>query len=191
MILSILTPTIRGREEQLQALQDRIEEQIQQHCPGEAEHLVLCDNRARSIGAKRQALLDIARGTYFAFVDDDDDIADDYVQEILKVARLNTADVITFCQFATYNGAVSQVEFKLGQGDHPFASGGVTLRDAWHVCAWRRDRVADCQFGESNYGEDSIWCQQARQRVSTTIHIPSTLHFYRHDAATTAAPEPS
>jgi hypothetical protein len=27
--------------------------------------------------------------------------------------------------------------------------------------------------------------------AQTTVHIPKILHFYRHDAATTAAPEPN
>jgi hypothetical protein len=187
MILSILTPTIPGRERQLQSLQWRIEEQI----GGQAvEHLILSDNRKRSIGAKRQALLDIARGQYIAFVDDDDDIADSYVEELLK-ATVSGADVITFLQGATYNGQQSVVDFQLGQGDHGFAPGGITNRDAWHVNAWRRSRVAHCQFGESNYGEDLTWCLQARRMAETTVHIPKILHFYRHDAATTAAPEPS
>jgi hypothetical protein len=187
MILSILTPTIPGRERQLKSLQWRIEEQI----GGQAvEHLILSDNRKRSIGAKRQALLDIARGQYIAFVDDDDDIADFYVEELLAAAA-SGADVITFLQGATYNGQQSVVDFKLGQGDHGFAPGGITNRDAWHVNAWRRSRVAHCQFGESNYGEDLTWCQQARRMAQTTVHIPKILHFYRHDAATTAAPEPS
>ena len=187
MILSILTPTIPGREKQLYALQQKIEEQI----GGQAvEHLILSDNRKRSIGAKRQALLDIARGQYIAFVDDDDDIADGYVAELLK-ATVSSADVITFLQGATYNGQQSVVDFQLGQGDHGFAPGGITNRDAWHVNAWRRSRVSYCQFGESNYGEDLTWCQQARRMAETTVHIPKILHFYRHDAATTAAPEPN
>jgi hypothetical protein len=187
MILSILTPTIPGRERQLQSLQWRIEEQI----GGQAvEHLILSDNRKRSIGAKRQALLDIARGQYITFVDDDDDIADSYVEELLTAAA-SGADVITFLQGATYNGKQSVVDFQLGQGDHGFAPGCITNRDAWHVNAWRRSRVAHCQFGESNYGEDLTWCQQARRMAQTTVHIPKILHFYRHDAATTAAPEPS
>ena len=80
MILSILTPTIPGREKQLQALQQKIEGQI----GGQpVEHLILSDNRKRSIGAKRQALVNIARGQYIAFVDDDDDIADSYVAELV------------------------------------------------------------------------------------------------------------
>jgi hypothetical protein len=187
MILSILTPTIPGREKQLQALQRRIEKQIGGHA---VEHLILSDNRKRSIGAKRQALLDIARGQYIAFVDDDDDIADSYVEELVNAAASN-ADVITFLQGATYNGQQSVVDFQLGQCDWPFEPGGLTNRDAWHVNAWRRSRVAHCQFGESNYGEDLTWCQQARRMAETTVHIPKILHFYRHDAAITAAPEPS
>jgi hypothetical protein len=187
MILSILTPTIPGREKQLQALQQKIEVQI----GGQAvEHLILSDNRQRSIGAKRQALLDIARGEYIAFVDDDDDIADSYVEELLTAAA-SGADVITFLQAATYNVEKSVVNFQLGQGDHAYKPSGITNRDAWHVNAWRRSRVAHCQFGESNYGEDLTWCQQARRMAETTVHIPKILHYYCHDAATTAAPEPS
>ena len=187
MILSILTPTIPGREKQLQTLQRRIETQIVGY---PIEHLILSDNRKRSIGAKRQALLDIARGQYIAFVDDDDDVADGYIEELVNAAA-SGADVITFLQGATYNGQQSVVDFKLGQGDHAFQPGGITNRDAWHVNAWRRSRVAHCQFGESNYGEDLTWCQQARRMAETTVHIPKILHFYRHDAATTAAPEPN
>ena len=190
MILSILTPTIPGREKQLQALQTRIEAQSSGlKSSGQVEHLVFCDNRTRSIGAKRQALVNIARGQYIAFVDDDDDIADSYVAELLTAAA-SGADVITFLQGATYNGLQSVVDFQLGQGDHSFMPGGITNRDAWHVNAWRRSRVAHCQFGESNYGEDLTWCQQARRMAETTVHIPKILHFYRHDASTTAAPEP-
>jgi len=186
MTLSILTPTIPGREKQLQSLQQKIERQIS----GQAvEHLILSDNRKRSIGAKRQALLDIARGQYIAFVDDDDDIEDYYVEELLTAAA-SGADVITFMQSATYNGKKSVVDFQLGQGDQYFNPGSITIRDAWHVNAWRRSRVAHCQFGEANYGEDLTWCQQARRMAKTTVHIPKILHFYRHDASTTAAPEP-
>ena len=188
MKLSILTPTIPGREAKLQLLQDKIQLQAAAH-PGQVEHLVFCDNRTRSIGAKRQALLDISRGEYFAFVDDDDDITADYISSILK-ASISGADVITFLQAATYNDQISTVEFRLRQGDHAFLNGGVTKRDAWHVCAWRRSRVIGCEFGETNYGEDLIWSKQARLRAETTIHIPRVLHVYQHSAETTAAPEP-
>jgi len=186
MILSILTPTIPGREKQLQSLQQKIERQI----GGQAvEHLILSDNRKRSIGAKRQALLDIARGQYIAFVDDDDDIAEYYVEELLTAAA-SGADVITFRQRAIYNGLESEVHFGINNQDEPFTPGGITLRAPWHVCAWRRATVVGCLFSEVNFGEDLCFCLQARQRIKTAHHIDKVLHTYRHDASTTAAPEP-
>ena len=188
-ILSILTPTIRGRESQVIALQEKIASQIgTQYGVPMVEHLTLSDNRARSIGAKRQALADIARGQYIAFVDDDDDVAPDYVESLLKAAETG-ADVITFRQRAIYNGLESEVHFGANNQDSAFNPGGITLRAPWHVCAWRRERVEGCLFGESNYGEDLVWCQQARKRIRTAHHIDKVLHTYRHDAATTAAPE--
>jgi glycosyltransferase involved in cell wall biosynthesis len=182
--LSILTPTIPSRQNQVTALQAKIAAQ-----GGNIEHLILSDNRARTIGEKRQALLDIAQGDYFAFVDDDDDISDDYVASLL-VAIGSGADVVTFQQRAIYNGKESTVVFRLGQGDHPFIPDGETLRDAWHVCAWRRSLVGRCLFPATNYGEDRIWALQARQMAKTSCHIDAIVHTYRHDAGTTAAPEP-
>jgi len=183
--LSILTPTIPGRGNQLAALSEKLAKQI-----GDlhVEHLAFSDNRKRSIGAKRQALVDIANGDYIAFCDDDDDISDDYVSELLKGIQTG-ADVITFQQHAIYNGLESTVVFDINNQDGPFTPGGITLRAPWHVCAWNREKVDGCQYGYCNYSEDKIWCVQARRRIQTAHHIDKVLHTYRHDAATTAAPE--
>lgn len=167
-------------------LQEKLQSQIG-NLP--VEHLVFCDNRQRSIGAKRQGLVDIARGEYFAFVDDDDDVSDNYVSSLLAAIERNP-DVVTFRQRAIYNGQESEVQFGVNNQDGQFNAGGITLRAPWHVCAWKREVVAGCLFGESNYGEDLIWCQQARKRIKTANHIDRTIHTYRHDAALTSAPEP-
>lgn len=184
--LSILTPTIPERYIQLKELCKKIALQTSQNEP--VEWLNLSDLKNRSIGAKRQALVDIARGDYIAFVDDDDDISDDYVASILDSIKAG-ADVITFRQRAIYNGLESEIVFGINNQDEAFNPGGITLRAPWHVCAWKRGGVAGCLFEESNYGEDLIWCKQARRRVRTAHHIDKVLHTYRHDASTTAAPE--
>jgi len=183
--LSVLTATIPTRTNQVTALQEKLESQIG-NLP--VEWLCLSDNRTRSIGAKRQALWDIARGEFCAMVDDDDDISDDYVSSLLTAIETG-ADVITFHQRAIYNSLESPVHFGINNQDGPFTPGGITLRAPWHVCAWKREVVAGCLYGESNFGEDLVWCQQARRRIKTGHHIPRILHTYRHDAATTAAPE--
>ena len=185
MKLSILTPTILGREKQLKALSEKLAKQI-----GDlpVEHLVFCDNRKRSIGEKRQSLVDIANGEYIAFCDDDDNVSDNYVDELLKAIETK-ADVITFNQKAIYNGLESEVHFGIRNQDGQFNPGGITLRAPWHICAWNRQNVKGCVFVFSNYGEDLVWSHQARKRIKTGHHINKVLHTYIHDAATTAAPE--
>lgn len=185
-LLSILTPTIPGREKQLERLTSRLAEQIGD---SPVEHLALCDNRQMTIGEKRQALVTIARGQYIAFCDDDDDISEGYISSLLMSAKFVKPDVITFEQRAIYNGQESTVHFNIAHRDEAFNPGGITKRAPWHVCAWKRERIADCVFGHSNYGEDAIWCHQARQRIRHGHHIPRILHTYRHDHRTTAAPE--
>lgn len=198
-LLSILTPTIATRATQLAQLQQKILNQ-KIHAGGsimfsdhksrmaEVEHLVFCDDRTRTIGEKRQALVDIARGEYIAFCDDDDDISEGYISNLLAGIATG-ADVITFEQRAIYNGQESVVHFNIAHRDEAFKPGCITKRAPWHVCAWKRERIADCVFGHSNYGEDAIWCHQARQRIRHGHHIPRILHTYRHDFRTTAAPE--
>jgi len=185
-ILSILTPSIPSRAASVAKLQQEIKRQTKHD--GTVEHLVFTDNKARSIGLKRQALLDIARGDYIAFVDDDDAILGGYVNAILDAAK-GKPDVITFRQRAIYNGLQSEVVFGVYHQDEPFAPGGITKRAPWHICAWRREAVAQCLFGDSNYGEDLVWAKQARRMIQTSVHIDQLLHEYKHDAATTEAPE--
>ena len=48
----------------------------------DVECLYLLDNKRRTVGAKRNALLDMARGEYVSFIDDDDMVAADYVKRI-------------------------------------------------------------------------------------------------------------
>lgn len=187
--LSILTPAIWRRRDKAHALADQIAKQSA-HFPGQVEHVVLFDNRAVSIGLKRQACLDASHGRYVAFCDDDDEIVDNYVASLLQGIAAKP-DVITFQQTAHVDDDTSTVIFNLKNQDGPFNPDGETLRSAWHVCAWRRDLVADCIFPDSSYGEDRVWCEQARQRVRNQLHLPKILHTYRHSSTETAAPVPT
>ncbi len=194
--LSILTPSVWSRAAQTNALREKIEAQIAElNLPGAVEHLVLLDNRARSIGLKRQSLLDAARGEFIAFVDDDDDVSADYVGSLVTaILTAPEADVITFEQAAIYNGKPFTVVFQAGAKDEKLILDGPDdqriTRGAWHVCAWRRSKVRHCQFLDSNYGEDFTWVAQARLHAQRGHHIPRILHTYRHDAQHTLAPEP-
>lgn len=187
IILSILTPAVPKRMLQVAELCEDLEKQIGD---SPVEHLVLIDNKRRTVGEKRDALLRASKGRYVAFCDDDDLPEPNYIQELLK-ASLERPDVITFRQRVEYNGQLGEVEFKLGNPNEPFAPGRVTRRNAWHVCAWRRDLAVMSRFPASNYGED--WEFSARLCSLPNlkeVHIPLILHNYIHNAATTEAPPP-
>ena len=190
--LSILTPACWNRIASSKGLADKIEAQAAAFPHGTVEHLVLFDHRTRSVGMKRQALLDSARGDYIAFVDDDDDISDDYVASILEAIKANT-DVVTFHADCVYNGLPFIVHHRLGQRDENLLLDGkpgqTVKRNAWHTNAWKRELISRCVFLDTNFGEDKAWCLQARRFVAKESHIPRVLHYYRHDAKHTLAPE--
>lgn len=189
MILSILTPAVPSRFSQIETLCREIASQIGGNA---VEHLVLVDNKKRTVGEKRDALLRAARGKYVAFVDDDDWVSPGYVDELLKAAASNP-DVITFLQEAAVNDARGVIEFRLGNENEAFKpwSAGVTRRNAWHVCAWRRALALQSGFPASNYGED--WAFAAPLCAIPglrEVHIDKCLHIYRHSSQTTEAPPP-
>lgn len=187
MILSILTPAVPSRMADIAKLCKFIGQQIGDR---PVEHLVLIDNKRRTVGEKRDALLRAARGRYVAFVDDDDWVASDYVSLILEAAE-SAPNVITFLQNSTVNGQEGEIEFGLGNPNEPFKPGGTAKRNAWHVCAWERRLAIQSSFPVSNYGEDWAFaaplCAIPNLR---SVHIPRTLHFYRHDEKKTEAPPP-
>lgn len=187
LLLSILTPAVPSRLLKLQALSVELQRQIGWY---PVEHLALLDNRKRTIGEKRDALVRAARGKYVCFCDDDDWVAPDYVRCLLEAAA-GDPDVITFRQHCTVNGEEGEIEFGLGNANEAFCPDGTAKRNAWHVCAWRRSLAILSHFPKSSYGEDWAFaaplCRLAGLRDA---HVDKVLHFYQYDARTSEAPAP-
>ncbi len=187
---SILTPALPSRWASIQELCATLQTQIESQ---PVEHLILVDNKRRTVGEKRDALLRAARGDYIAFVDDDDTVSPDYVSSILERIAVNPPpDVVTFRQVATVNGEVGEVEFRLDNPNEEFKPGQLTLRNAWHVCAFRRSLAICSGFPATNYGEDiayasALWSVPNLKEE----HIPKVLHFYYHSSESTEAPPPT
>lgn len=182
-LLSILIPSIPSRfESHLLPLWKQLQQHIENYTLGDTiEILTLTDNKQRSIGAKRQALLNLAQGNYIAFLDDDDKIESDYLFQMLRLLYWNNHDVITFKQHVYVNGEYYPLTFKFGHevNEEPNKEG--FTRPPWHVCFWRKDIVKHCTFPDTNYGEDWAWAEQANKRAKSSYHIDKFLMSYVYD----------
>jgi glycosyltransferase involved in cell wall biosynthesis len=179
MLLSLLILTTpRRRSTFMQKILEQVESQVHNCGRDDVEILCLYDNKKRSVGEKRNAVLSLAQGRFFAFIDDDDRIADTYVKDILAViAEKPETDVVVF-----------DVEYKPGGGPaHVCLHGveynietkrGIYYRKPAHIHVWRRDLVKDIHFPSFSNGEDMDWCKKACLLVKKQERISKVLYYY-------------
>ena len=186
---SILIPTLTSRRVAAERLWDKLDAQVKD--VENVELLMLRDNKRRTTGAKRQALLDIARGRYIAFVDDDDDVSSDYVLKIMaKILTPQSPDLIVFPIRCTINGGqegivMPSVEFV----NEPIReySAPVTFRPPHHLCVWKRDIAVQGRFPDIQHGEDFKWARQVWPLVKSEIAVEECIYHYRWDKNVTEA----
>ena len=188
MKLTILIPSIPERAGKAKKLINKLTKQIGDK---DVQILMLVDNMKMTIGEKRERLKNMVTSDYFAFVDDDDDIFDNYIDEILKAIE-SGADVVTFRQKATVNGKSFEVDFGLKHENESLriSEDGKYLnveRQPFHVCIWKTKLVQKYDFPFIQYGEDWGFCKQAITAVKTEHHIDKVIHHYRYDDNLTRA----
>lgn len=153
----------------------------------DVEILVFIDNKKRSIGYKRDALVQMAKGKYLAFVDDDDDISDNYIKEMLKGCKSNK-DVICFKQLATINDHWSYIDFSVENENEEFNPDNITRRRPFHVCGIKSEIAKKERFKDVGYAEDWDWMERVLQNVVTEYKTNKVLHFYTYDSKVSEAP---
>ena len=142
---SILMLSIPERIDSMKSAVKHLQEQADALGQGKAiEILVLLDNRSKSISEKRNDLLQMARGKYIAFLDDDDAVSKDYMSKILKAIDENDVDCISFNQWCSLDGEPMDVEFGIGnphgqlwRDEDGFL--GDIKRPPYHMCLWRSE----------------------------------------------------
>ena len=184
---SVLILTIPSRVEKYWTpLYQHLEKQIADS-RAKVEILTLADNKAMTIGEKRQALLDISRGKWIGFLDDDDWVSDDYVASLSQAMNDKPADVITFEQDCTVNSDKFKVDFRVGNPVEPYVpNSGKTLirRPPYHICFWRSRIAKNVRFRSLSYGEDLDWISRMLPYVTLETHLDKVLHQYRFSDST-------
>lgn len=204
-LLSILIPTVVGRENQVEKLLKKIKsvypwKEVKVNggnCDydlhlGECLGLPICfsvhkDDKYKTIGQKREEMYNQSIGLYSWQIDDDDDISDDAIERILGVITVaNNIDCITFQEHINIDGRIEKSNHSLEYGDWE-GEGGKELWDGFHYhrtpfmkSVIKTDIARSVPIPHIRFGEDHQWAQALKTHLKTEVHIPKNIYFYQH-----------
>lgn len=179
--LSILLATVQSRA----ALFSVLHREVLRQAEGKpVEVLVACDNKEISIGRKRQNLLEQATGDYVCYIDDDDWIAENYVDAILG-ALAAKPDCIGFLIECTTNGrnrqkAIASMRYKEWAEKR---DGYAHCRSPYQKTPIRRELSLRAGFPDMRYGEDRVYSMAVTKLVKTEVFINQIMYHYRFRTA--------
>jgi len=178
MKLSILICTLETRK----ALFDVLLAELKKQSKGyKVEILSDCDNGEQTIGAKRNKLLQKAKGDYICYIDDDDWVDSEYISKIMEALERNP-DCVQLIGVMNTNG------FNTVRFDHSINYGvysnhnGIYYRPPNHLNPIRREIAQKFDFPESDFGEDTDWALQIRDSGLLKEEEPTfkVLYHYRY-----------
>ena len=196
-LLTIMIPAVLDRLgskllANLQGQQSTVSEMLPE---GQSvEILALYDNRKRSTGLKRQALLDLAQGQFVTCLDDDDSVASDYLACVTDaIVNHPDSDVIVFNNISVLNGespfrVITGIEYENEQcRKGPDGLWADIHRKPWHWCLWNARLAKAAKFPDGYIDDDWFWLRQMMPHVKKQHRIERELHFYQYNSKTSLA----
>ncbi len=195
--LSILIPTVVGREEQVTRLENKLCLLIKPHTGfirtintiygcfnNDVEIIFFKDNKEMTIGEKRELLYKEANGLYSLQIDDDDDIADNGIELILDAIKNNPGvDCITYRENCMMNGKYYSSNHSLKYDDWADKFDGFDyVRTPFYKDVIRTDIAKSVPFEHIRYGEDHAWARTLKPHLKTEAHIDEEIYFYIHNS---------
>ena len=140
------------------------------------EILVSADNGELSIGRKRNKLIDKARGQYIAFIDDDDDISDNYIALIMKALE-KSPDCVGLRGKILYEGVFAEFRHSI-QYQGWYTSNDVFYRTPNHLNPIKKSKATQVPFNNSDFGEDQSYSHTIRRLLKTEVFVDEVIYFY-------------
>ena len=177
MKLSILIPSVFERYELLKKLTDEMNKQINGNPESkQVEIVVLLENRRRTIGHKRNDLLELSKGDYVVFVDDDDRISDDFVKELL-LATKNNFDCIVYDVSVSINGGNPKI-CKYGKEYQHSEDTNYYYRKPNPRMCYKREVAIKHKFKDMSFYEDDEWAERSTPSIQSQYRINKVLYMY-------------
>lgn len=189
ILLSILIPTIPERHERFTKLYNELMRQKTSFDTfhdtiGEVQILVNSGERflngGLSIGKKREALVKEAEGMYLCFLDDDESIAPNYLESLMRLCNQGQ-DICTFramVKMATFWALVDmRLPYKINDQLNPDYT---VRRPPWHMCPVNSIYAKMFSFRDINNAEDFEWMEKVLTCCTSEIHTDKILFQYNH-----------
>lgn len=175
MKLSILIPTLKERKGMLDVLLESLHTQIND----EAEVLIESDNRQKTVGEKRNILMNKAQGEWMCFIDDDDRVPSYYIAEIMKGIETNP-DCCSLIGRITTDGKEPKTFIHSLKYDSYFEENNIYYRCPNHLNVIRRSIAIKIPFSEKNFGEDTDFALALNKSglLKTEYSIPYIIYYY-------------
>lgn len=183
MKLSILIPTLPTRMDFRKRIAEMLANSMiryKNNVDDRGDIEIITDDRTGiSIGAKRNIMLQAATGEYICFIDDDDRIADNYV-ELVMVGIVTNPDCCSLSGIITTDGKDPKPFIHSIDYNEFFERDGVYYRCPNHLNTIRTELARQCPFPDWQRSEDSNFAFQLRDKrlLKVEYKIPETLYFY-------------
>lgn len=175
MKLSILIATMPKRKFKFHSLLNRLESQVPMN--GCVE-ILWDDSMEYNIGVKRNNLLDRAVGEYIVFVDDDDNVSDDYTRKILQAMEGNP-DCLGISGLITTNGKNERQWHISKEYGTWFEKNKIYYRTPNHISPVKRDIAVKIRFPEISFGEDAVYSRNMHPHLNTENVVSGNIYYYK------------
>ena len=181
MKLIILIRALSSRRIKLFLLLEHLYSQIENlNAWNNVEVLYEIDNKQITSGAKANKLLERACGEYVIFIDDDDRVADYYVNELLKATSSN-ADCFAINGFYSINGGLN-IKWRLSKDnkniDIKENKETILLRRTNHITAVKREIALKAKFPDISNREDKEYSDKLVLNTEYKIEPPMYWYLY-------------
>ena len=184
ILLSILIPTVNGRERFFEHITRKLTKQINQVGSDLVQLLFYKDRKGEhTTGYKRNVLIQNAKGKFVVFVDDDDDVSQDYVKSIVDKIALNPdLDAIGINGIYTSNGV--QTPFETGARWNWEMTNGYYTRFINHISPVKRAHALKIKFPDTTIGEDYDWTMNLKKSglIKESETIKKSIYYYDYRA---------
>ena len=187
IILSIGILTIPERRYLYLRLMNHLEKIMSDtpHLKGKVEYVVALDEKIKTVGEKRNEVLDRARGKYVCFIDDDDLVSDVYFQALVETLENHPqVDCVGFKGMYYEHGEQQMVfHHAIQNGGHWKDENGIQRRPVNHLNPVRTEFARKIRFPEKSFGEDSDYCDRLLDSglIKSEAFIDLILYHYLFD----------